>query len=108
MGAVGGFGEGQLPATGVGGHELVAPAVGLFQGAQLRAGRGAFTAAQDPHVGRPVLQVVPAGADAQQPSQLDHSGAVFAVEITGRAVAVPHVLPVILADVANGGAGAVV
>jgi hypothetical protein len=48
VGAVAGFEEVQLPAGSVGGHELVAPSVGLFQGAQLRPGRGAFAAAQDP------------------------------------------------------------
>ena len=62
VGAVAGFEEVQLAAGGVGGQQLVAPAVGLLQRAQLRAGDGAFAAAEDPHVGRPVAQPVPADA----------------------------------------------
>ena len=60
VGAVAGFEERQLAAAGVGGEQLVAPAVGLLQRAQLRPGRGAFAAADDPHVGRPVRQLVAA------------------------------------------------
>jgi len=51
VGAVTGFEEVQLAAGGVGGGELVAPSVGLLQCAQLRAGRRAFAAAEDPHRG---------------------------------------------------------
>jgi hypothetical protein len=54
VGAVAGLEEVWLPAAGVCGEQLVAPAVGLLQRAQLRAGRGPFAAAEDPHVGRPV------------------------------------------------------
>ena len=74
VGAVAGFEERQLPAGGVGGEQLVAPAVGLLQRAQLRPGRRAFAAADDPHVGRPVAQLVAAVGGAQQPGQLDHPG----------------------------------
>ena len=40
-----------MPGRGVGGDELVAPAVGFFHQRQLRPGRGPFAAADDPHVG---------------------------------------------------------
>ena len=47
-----------LAGRGVGGDELVAPAVGLFHQRQLRSGRGAFAAADDAHVSWPVGQPV--------------------------------------------------
>jgi hypothetical protein len=53
---VAGFEERELPAGSVGGEQLVAPAVGFFPGAQLRPGRGAFAAADDPYVGGPVRE----------------------------------------------------
>src|SRR3954449_9978840 len=47
--AVTGLEEGELPAAGVGGHALVAPAVvGLHQ-AELGAGMGTFPADEHPH-----------------------------------------------------------
>ena len=42
---------------------------------------------------------------AQQPGQLDHPGCMVTVEVAGLAVAVPDVLPVRLAQLADGGAG---
>ena len=45
MRAMAGFEEVQLPAVGVGCHELVAPAVGLLQDAQLGTRRGSFAPA---------------------------------------------------------------
>ena len=53
VGAVPGLQERQLPASGVGGHALVAPAVVGFEHADLGAGVGPFAADQDPHPVRP-------------------------------------------------------
>jgi hypothetical protein len=98
VGAVADLEEARLPAAGVGREQLVAPPVGLLQRAQLRARRGTFTAAVDPHVGRPVRHRVPADRGAQQPGQLDHPGRVVTVEVAGVPVAIPDVLPVRLAQ----------
>ena len=45
VGAVAGLEEVRLPAAGVGGEQLVAPAVGLLQDAQLGTRRGSFAPA---------------------------------------------------------------
>ena len=52
VGAVPGFEERDLSGLGVGGDGLVAPAVGVFEQRQLRAGVGMFAADDDPHPGR--------------------------------------------------------
>jgi hypothetical protein len=50
----------------VGGHELVAPSVCLFEERQLGAGVGLFTAGDDPQVGRPVRQLITTGSGPEQ------------------------------------------
>ena len=97
------FEERQLLATGVDGDQLVAPAVGLLQGAQLRTRRRSFAAADDPHVGGPVAEFVAAGRGAEQPGQLDHAGV---VEVAGLPVTVGYVLPVRLGHLRDRGTGA--
>ena len=94
-----------VPGRGVGGDQLVAPAVGFFHQRQLRPGRGPFAAADDAHVGRPVGQPVPAGGAAQQPGQLGHAGV---VGVAGLAAVVEHLVPVGVGELADRGAAAVV
>jgi hypothetical protein len=59
---------------GVGGQELVAPAVDFFEQRQLGARMGFFAAADDAQVGWPVRQLVTVGVFAQQGGELDDPG----------------------------------
>ncbi|MGH3999858.1 MAG: hypothetical protein ACRDTJ_20635 [Pseudonocardiaceae bacterium] len=61
-------------AGGVGGQELVAPAVVLFQQGQLRAGVGLFAAADDAHIGWPAHQLVTTRSCSEQGGELDDAG----------------------------------
>ncbi|MGH3594317.1 MAG: hypothetical protein ACRDRF_25275, partial [Pseudonocardiaceae bacterium] len=74
-----GFAELDVGAGGVGGDDLVALALLLFEQAQLRTGVGVFAADDDPHVDRPAGEAVPAGAVAQQSGELGDLGVVAGV-----------------------------
>ena len=74
MGSVTGFEELGGCVGGVGGQELVAPAVVFFEQGQLRAGVGFFAAADDAQIGRPVRQLVAMGPFPEQRGELDDPG----------------------------------
>jgi hypothetical protein len=78
----------------VGGQQLVAPAVEVFEEGQLGAGVGFFAAADDAQVLRSVGQLVTVGPFPQQGGELDESGF---VEVTRCSV--------VIEDGAPGGCG---
>ena len=88
--SVAGFEELGVGGGGVGGQKVGAPAVGVFEQRQLRAGVGPFAAADDAHVLGPRGQLVTVGSVAQQVGELNDPGL---VELAGLALGVEDGAP---------------
>lgn len=85
-GAVAGVEPLELPGGRVGGEGAVLP-VGVLAELGWLAGRAGDTAGDDPRVGGPAGETVPAGAGAQDPGQVRHPASGSADTVGGQRLA---------------------
>jgi hypothetical protein len=98
---VAGFEELRGPAGCVGGQELLAPPIDLFEQSQLCAGVGFLAAGDDAQVLGSVRQLVTVWSFPEQGGELDHCGL---SQVSGCTFGVEHVVPAVLGCAAEGGA----